>query len=48
MISYFQYVPHHSVNDFISRGWVIADTFADIHHGAYSILMKWEGHGEPR
>ena len=44
---WFRYVLMEKVGEFLAKGWTIVDDMADIHHGRYSVLMKWEGEGEP-
>lgn len=48
MISWFRYVPHDMVKDYVTKGWEIADTLADTKHGEFSVLMVWKGEGEPK
>lgn len=48
MISWFRYVPHDMVEDFLAVGWIIVDDMQGTHHGAYSVLMKYTGEGEPK
>jgi hypothetical protein len=44
---WLRYVPHRLVAEFAARGWKIADSFADTHHGAHAVLMVWVGEDEP-
>lgn len=36
-----RYVIHEHVLDYARLGWSISDTFADVCHGRYSVLMIW-------
>lgn len=44
---WLRYVPHALVDAYLAKGWVVADNMADIHHGFYSVIMRWAGEGEP-
>lgn len=48
MISWFRYVTHESVSEYLSSGWEIADTLNGTSHGQYSVLMRWTAEGEPK
>lgn len=48
MITWLQYVPHHRVPIFISRGWIVDDDLQGTSHGEYAVLMRWAGEGEPK
>jgi hypothetical protein len=37
----FRYVPHRLVLDYARVGWHLADTFEDVYHGRYAVLMQW-------
>ncbi len=39
MTEYLQFVPHHEIEAFQSRGWVVVNDMADSHHGFWSVLM---------
>lgn len=43
----FRYVPHADVQRRMAEGWVVADDLAGTNHGWYSVLMQWQGAGEP-
>lgn len=45
--TWLRYVVHRDVARFAAAGWLVADTFAGIHHGAYAVLMEWGHEGEP-
>lgn len=47
MISWFRYVPHGRLCEFLAKGWEIVDEMYGVHHGAYSCLCRWAGEGEP-
>ena len=36
-----RYVPHDRVDAYLALGWHLADTFDDVCHGRYSVLMVW-------
>jgi hypothetical protein len=44
---WFRYVVHAQIGSYLSKGWTIADDLAGTSHGAWSVLMKWTGEGEP-
>lgn len=48
MITWFRYVPHSSIQEYLSKGWEIADTLNGTSHGQYAVLMKFAGDGEPK
>lgn len=35
-----QFVFHHKIPEFESRGWVVVNDMADSHHGYYSVIME--------
>jgi hypothetical protein len=35
-----QYVPHRLIDDYRNAGWRVVSSFADIHHGEHSVLMR--------
>lgn len=46
MTTWFRYVRHADVAGFEAKGWRTVN--ANIgHHSTYSVLMQWEGAGEP-
>lgn len=47
MITYFRYVPHAQVADYTARGWTATYALDGTSHGQWSVLMQWEGFGEP-
>ena len=47
MISYFCYVPHGKMLIYLARGWSFDDELHGTNHGNYSVLMRWDGEGEP-
>lgn len=40
MISWFRYVPHENVSEYLLKGWEVADTLWGTKHGDFSVLMK--------
>ena len=48
MISWFRFVTHDSVEDYLAKGWVIADTLFGTKHGDFAVLMRFAGEGEPK
>jgi len=44
----FRYVEHHLMNDYAQSGWKLDDDLQGTPHGQYSVLMKWDGEGEPK
>lgn len=47
MITLLRYVVHAQVPDYIAKGWRISDDLQGTSHGQWSVLMVWEGDGEP-
>lgn len=47
MITYFRYVPHSQIVIYLARGWTIDDEMHGTSHGVWSVLMRYEGEGEP-
>lgn len=45
---WLRYVPHAQILRFLATGWAISDELHGTNHGEYSVLMIWEGEGEPR
>lgn len=43
---WLRYVLHADVKSFEAKGWKLHSTMQR-HHGNYSVLMQWEGEGEP-
>lgn len=41
------YVEHRDVAAMQRLGWRVTDRLAGTNHGRYSVLMVWEGEGEP-
>lgn len=48
MIQWLRYVPHHQMLIALAKGWQIRDELHETSHGNWSVLMIWEGEGEPR
>jgi hypothetical protein len=44
---FFRYVQHSQIEAYRAQGWTVAHDLADCRHGAFSVLMIWEGQGEP-
>lgn len=44
---WLRYVPHAQLLRFLATGWAISDELHGTNHGEYSVLMIWEGEGEP-
>jgi hypothetical protein len=47
MISWFAYVRHEDVAARREEGWVLVGDLGPV-HGAWSVLMRWTGPGEPQ
>jgi hypothetical protein len=45
--SYLRYVRHCDVADYLARGWEVSSDLVGTHHGFYSKILIWSGHGEP-
>ena len=41
IMTILRYVRHADVLDYARLGWHLADTFGDICHGEYGVLMIW-------
>lgn len=39
MMNVFKYVRLSDVGEHLAKGWLMADDFAGLHHGAYAVLM---------
>lgn len=43
----YRYVPHHYIEDYLEKGWIVVSRFEDApHHAQYSVIMvrtwpKW-------
>ena len=46
-MSWFKYVRHSEILVYLARGWSISDELHGTSHGNWSVLMKWDGEGEP-
>jgi len=46
MISWFHYVPHSQIPIYEAAGWRFAADLGPT-HGAYSVLMIWNGESAP-
>lgn len=46
-MSWFRFVPHSQIVIYLARGWTIDDEMHGTNHGNYSVLMRYEGEGEP-
>lgn len=44
---WLRYVHHAQILRFLATGWAISDELHGTNHGEYSVLMIWEGEGEP-
>lgn len=40
MISYFRYVPHGEVEQYLAKGWTLVSCNMTMHHDTYHALMK--------
>lgn len=47
MTVWLRYVPHMHVGEWLAKGWTISDDLTGTTHGAWSVLMKWTGEGDP-
>lgn len=48
MISFFQYVRHQDIENFLALGWEPTRSLSGTHHGDHAILMKWPHDGDPK
>lgn len=46
-MSWFKYVRHSEILVYLARGWSISDELHGTSHGNWSVLMRWDGEGEP-
>lgn len=46
MIRWFQFVPHARIAAFEAIGWKLKGD-AGAHHSVWSVVMVWEGEGNP-
>ena len=46
MISWFRFVVHAEVALYERQGWIVVAHLGPV-HGAYAVLMRWSGKGEP-
>jgi hypothetical protein len=46
MISWFAYVPHEDITAREALGWIVVGDLGPV-HGAWSVLMRWDGPGAP-
>ena len=44
---WLQYVPHHKILLYLAEGWSISDELHGTPHGHYSVLMQYDGDGDP-
>ena len=44
---WLRYVPHSQILLYLAKGWSISDDLVGTNHGNWSVLMKWDGEGEP-
>lgn len=42
MISYFRYIPYHSLLASLAEGWKPVADLGSV-HGQWSVLCRWEG-----
>jgi len=47
MTTWFRYVPHAKIEDMKAKGWALENPMTDNRHGAFAVLMRWQGFGEP-
>ena len=45
---YVQFVRLHDEEAFHALGWRVSNRMERDYHGQYSVIMQWEGVGEPR
>ena len=46
MISWFRFVVHAEVAIYERQGWIVVAHLGPV-HGAYAVLMRWRGAGDP-
>lgn len=44
---WLRYVPHSQILLYLAKGWSISDELHGTSHGVWSILMQYDGEGEP-
>lgn len=44
---WLQYVRHADVESYLAAGWTLEHGLDGTHHSAYSVLLIWEGEGDP-
>lgn len=47
MIEWLRYVVHSEIEKYKALGWEISDDLSGTSHGRWSVLMQWQGEGEP-
>jgi hypothetical protein len=48
MIEHVHFVRHHDEEAFHALGWRVSNRMRGDYAGQFSIIMRWEGEGEPR
>jgi hypothetical protein len=46
-VTWLRYVPHSLRSEYEAKGWVISNEMEDTNHGQWSVLMIYEGEGDP-
>ena len=44
---WLRYVSHSQILLYLAKGWSISDELHGTNHGNYSVLMQYDGEGEP-
>lgn len=44
---WFKFVKHSEILLYLAKGWSISDDLVGTSHGHWSILMQYDGEGEP-
>jgi hypothetical protein len=47
VLHWLRYVPHSLRSEYEAKGWVISNEMEDTNHGQWSVLMIYEGEGDP-
>ncbi len=48
MIEHVMFVPNHDEEEFHALGWRVSNRMDGDYAGQFSIIMRWEGEGEPK
>lgn len=47
VLHWLRYVPHSLRAEYEAKGWKVSCEMEDTNHGQWSVLMIYEGEGEP-